>query len=865
MVNMINSYIQNYNNKPKSQPKKQDVEIVNVKKAKPHFDINRELANRTFIKPLPGRGHLVKNRITDLPAVIVKDFAYDLKSLKDGYTGKANDHQLGKLNDMGLTIGGLSLAGFLATLKQTPKTKAMEFIGLASFLASMSIWPKVAIQWPARLLHGVNISQKYEDSFGRKKDFYQDPQFIPWDLYSDKEINKIGDRLRVPRDIENRRDFIQEKMRKIAVQNNTLWMLTAGFATPVMSALICSAAEPYVNKYLNNLQMKKADNLLNHFAESIESMKTDRIINNIDRIIELNKNQPLDDKLIKTISQNLTDGFDSLTTQYMEEDLKKLLKPGGVEKYTLSSTSADAIIENTKQALKGTELDENMINGVIPKREQLVQLFESQKYAGKDFTKLETQDLLDEISSIVRANIKTYNDSNPAAIIRNEIEKPIILNHLVGADFNEAPISKVIASTPAARLNEEAQLLLKTTAKVMTDFKAKTDVLDKYAFMKFASAPETGLANYWNDVADSLVDIFKFTPEEIDKTHMDRELMTSMLREKLEKIASNDEEYKRVLKAICEKINTLSDTVKADVMPQSYLEALNSTFDSTSAQLENLSLSDSRTVKFEKLSQHLTGPKAERHGQIVHTEDCSLKNIQRGWVDRRFKEIKSTYEGMINSLNFYRKVATVSFANFKDRPRELKEEVVEFCKQLAVDRHMVDFETKFFMLRNPEPNMQDLSDIRVENGKVINEYFGKAQYFENAVDIPQDWDFFKFVMETLYKEPLHNDTEAILRETNLKGIHEYRQAVWKELGDTDYFAKLQHFVENKGSTATSDEKFVLLGMSPDELFSKVSLRKFNKAKWLKVFATIGGALLGVTLVSQFFFGRLKPPEKSRKG
>lgn len=188
MVSLINSYISNYNNKP--QPKKQDVEIVNVKKAKPNFDINRELANRTFIKPLPGRGRLLHNKITDVPAVIVKDFAYDLKSLKDGYTGKANDHQLGKLNDMGLTIGGLSLAGFLATLKQTPKTKAMEFIGLGSFLASMSIWPKVAIQWPAQLIHGVNISQKYEDSFGRKKNFYQDPQFIPWDLYSDEEIQK---------------------------------------------------------------------------------------------------------------------------------------------------------------------------------------------------------------------------------------------------------------------------------------------------------------------------------------------------------------------------------------------------------------------------------------------------------------------------------------------------------------------------------------------------------------------------------------------------------------------------------------------------------------------------------------------------
>ena len=271
MVNMIQSYILNNNHLPQPQKKKQDVEIVNVKKEKPNFDIHRELANRTFIKPLPGQGHLIKSKITDMPAVIVKDFAYDIKALKDGYSGKANDHQLGKLNDMGLVIGGLGLAGFLATKKQTPMLKAMEFNGLSSFLASMAIWPKIAIQWPAQLIHGVNIFQKYEDSFGRKKDMYQDPQFIPWDLYSDDEINKIGDRLGVPRDIENRRAFIQEKMRKIAVQNNTLWMLTAGFATPVMSALICNRAEPYVRKFLNNMQMKKADNLLNHFAESTKA------------------------------------------------------------------------------------------------------------------------------------------------------------------------------------------------------------------------------------------------------------------------------------------------------------------------------------------------------------------------------------------------------------------------------------------------------------------------------------------------------------------------------------------------------------------------------------------------------------------
>ena len=860
---MINSYIQNYNRNPQPKANSQDVEIVNVKRAKPNFDINRELANRTFIKPLPGRGHLVKNRITDMPAVLVKDFAYDIKALKDGYTGKANDHQLGKLNDMGLTVGGLSLAAFLATLKQTPKTKAMEFIGLGSFLASMAIWPKVAIQWPAQLIHGVNISQKYEDSFGRKKNFYQDPQFIPWDLYSDKEINKIGDRLNVPRNIENRRDFIQEKMRKIAVQNNTLWMLTAGFATPVMSALICSVSEPYVNKYLNNLQMKKADYLLNHIPESVNKMRSDKIINNIESIIELNKDQPLKDDLIKNIARNLTDGFDALATEAMEADLHKNLKIDGVEKYTLSSTSAQSIIENSRKALQNAELNQKIIDAVVPSMDQLTQLFESNAYAGKNFTKLETQDLLDDISLIVRRNIEEYNNGNPSIPIRNEIEKPIILNSLVGAKFEEAPISKVIASTPAARLDANAQAVIRNVAKVMTDLKAKTDVLDKYAYIKYASAPETGLANYWNDVADSLLEIFKFTPDEIKNTRMDRELMTALLRDKMEKISSNDEEYRRVLKAICEKVNSLNDTVKATDVPNDYIRETDNAFDGASKELRNIK-QNGKSFSFENVAQHLTGPEINRDGHLVHSDDCCLKLVQKSFVSDRFLGIKSTFEGLINSLNFYRKVSTSSIESLKDRPREIKEEVIEFAKQLAVDRHMVDFETKFYMLRNPYPNMDDLSDVEIKEGKVINKYLGSNPEI-GKVDIPSDWDFFRLVMNTLYKEPLHNDTKNVFSDTNMKGVEEYRQAVFKEIGDTDYFAKLQHFVENKGSTATSERKFLLLGMSPDELFSKVGARKFNTSKWLKVFGTIGGALLGVTLLSQFFFGRLKLPENRQRG
>ena len=83
-TNLINSYIHAQTKTPQSvQPKPSDeIEIVTRRKAKPDFDINRELANRTFIRPLPPKGHIVKDGIMSAPAVFVDDLAYDMKALK---------------------------------------------------------------------------------------------------------------------------------------------------------------------------------------------------------------------------------------------------------------------------------------------------------------------------------------------------------------------------------------------------------------------------------------------------------------------------------------------------------------------------------------------------------------------------------------------------------------------------------------------------------------------------------------------------------------------------------------------------------------------------------------------------------------
>lgn len=157
-TNLIQNFIHTQNTPPS-------------KKEAPDFDIHHELANKTFIKPLKGQGRLIKSNILYAPVEIAKGFAYDVNALKGSIKGEANDHQLGKLNDLGMKIGGLGIAGFLFTKRQTPLTKTMEFVGLGSFFASMALWPKIAIQLPARLIHGFNVQQQYEDSFGRKNRF----------------------------------------------------------------------------------------------------------------------------------------------------------------------------------------------------------------------------------------------------------------------------------------------------------------------------------------------------------------------------------------------------------------------------------------------------------------------------------------------------------------------------------------------------------------------------------------------------------------------------------------------------------------------------------------------------------------------
>ena len=811
-TNLIQSYT---NNLSQPQSKKKDLDIEYV------------LSNRTFIKPLPAKGKLLKSSLLDVPNNTAKDIAYDFKSLKHALKGESNDHELGKINDLGMKVGGLAIAIYLITRKQTPLAKAMEIVGLTSFFAAMKIWPKLALQLPAKLIHGFDIRQEYEDSFGRKKMFFQDPQYIPWDLMSDEEINKIGDRMKVPKDMQNRRDFIQEKMKKTAVQNNTLWMLTAGFATPITSALICNVCEKPLKHFLGNMRNKKADNLLANAEQKYTSYKDISALQELEELCKTHKDRPINKVVTDKIKACLTKNMDEVTSTAIKADIDNMFA-GSNKKFVVDKN----VVENTITRINSV-IERFAVNAKITDIKSFEEVLSNAGFLDKELTEIDIKKVMHLLGKETK---KSLNQKNLSPEVINQIISEIVQNETV---------SNTIHSKSATLLNDSVIQNLRGIGKTLTNFKAKNALLDDYVHIKYAAAPETVIANSFNDVTESLLKTFKFTDKEISTVRYDRKLAGKLLREKFENITQNEAEYKRVITELTEKIAKLETklgVLESGKAKGSYADIVDSVFEQTA-----------RSLKFSmpQTAERLIGSNNNVEG--------SLKNIQLSFVKDRLLGVKSSLYRLLNTLDFYKRISSLENipALHSKMPREVKEEIVEFAKNLSLGGSTSDFMTKFFELRNPHPDMTDFSQIEVKAGKVVNKYLSKVVKGGKA-ELPNDANFFKEIMKLLYENEMHPQTKEILSSTVVeKGVSRYRREFLSEVGNTPYFAKPHHVMSDIEKRISTYANFLRTGMAPDKMFHSVIKETFNTRKWLKIFGGFGAALLGVTVLAQFFFGKMK--------
>ena len=811
-------------NMPQVPPEKKDRNL----------DINYVLSNRTFIKPLPGDGHLVNKNILETLAVVAKNFAYDMRSLKHAKNGKANDHELGKINDVGMKLGGLAIAAYLMTRKQTPLKKAMELVGLASFFGAMSLWPKIAIQLPTRLIHGFNTRKEYQDSFGRQKPFFQDPQYIPWDLVDDKKIHKIGDRMDVSRDIPNRREFIQEKMKKIAVQNNTLWMLTAGFATPITSALICNACEEPLNKFLSERTSKKADRLLDDIAENHKKY-IDSSVKDLSEILDSNVGKPVSKDLVDQIKAILTSNVDEVTSTAIREDIENLLNVTD-KKYVVNDSLMQKVAAGMKEELK-TLLPQAQLNEILPNAETLMQSVES--FSGRELSDSDMKKVMNAICFQTKKALKENN------IDPNTINT--VIHRLLNGNKT---LQTTLLSSLATNLNEVNISKLKGISEELSVFKAKNALLDEYIYLKAGAAPETVVANAWNEVTGDLPKIFSLSDSEITAARHDRKFAGRLLRNKLELITSNPDEYNRVFTSVVEKISQLEAKIKVLDNPKSvkgsYNDAVDTIFEETARKLNESG--------FSSTAHRLVG----RDGHV----QGSLKNIQLSYAQNRLLGVRSSLYRLLNTMDFFKRISTMENvpALHDGMLKEMKEEIVEFTKQLSIEGATSDYMTRFYASRNSNPSTI-MGQIETENGKVMSEFITNAVRGGRA-EMPYDKVFFEEVMKLLYENNLHPDSDKILNDFLMeKGFKQNRNEFLDSIGGHSYFAKPFHKVAGKSGAGSSYTKFLRVGMPPDQMFHGTIKELFNTRQWLKTFGGFGAGLLGVTVLAQFFFGKMKTPER----
>lgn len=775
------------------------------------------IKTQQYIKPQGAKGKLVSSSI--FPNV--KDTKYNFNALKHGLTGKANDHELGKLNDVGMKVGALALAGYLATQKATPKTKLMEFVGLATFFGAMKLWPKLAIGAPAKAIHGFDPTQEYEDSFGRKKPFFQDAQYQPWDVYSNEQLQKIGDKMGVDKNAQDRNDLTKSNMTKIATKNNTLWMITAGIASAVFSALACNKAEKVIDPALDKVNNEKADKLLQNFDTEAQKRMTSAskdMQKDLDKIFEENKGKTVDNKLIEKISGRLAKGLDPVTEEGVKEDMQNILMNG---KSLVNEGLAEKISNGSKKVL-AQKFSEEQVAKIVPSKEEIVKHFNDNQMMGREVNEDDAMNVRSSVSQLFLTRAKEQGMSTEKL---KTIKKGVAL-----------VADKALKSNSASVLDENAMKKVSEIGKAMSELQAKDSVLDDYAQAKVADKPETVIANYWNKTSTSIVKSLGIDFKEMEKVRNNRQLVQGLVRNKMEEVTSDDAKYQKAIGEMANNIAELDKKIKPEDT-RKYVDLVGKTYDDAAGNLYNQGM--------EATANKLTALSVGGKG--------SLKRVKQVYFEERVAGVKNSFSRMINTMDVYRRISKGEVP--KDgSAREVKEAMLELVKQTTLQGHSSDHSIKFYFNRSQDNSTNvDRSDVEIKDGKVVNKYFKEGK----GVDIPEDYGFYQKAMNFMYNSPMDKDTvEAIKKAGIEKDVNKYNSEVYNKIGSADYFTKPNHKTTGDQG-ASSEYKFLLLGVAPDEMMTKTVQQSYNSQKWGKTFGTVGAVLTGLTVAAQFLFGKGK--------
>ena len=758
------------------------------------------------VEPNVAKAKLVKEN----PIQAAKSYFTDLKNdtknfFKAVKTGKLNDNSLGRLNDLGLKVGALSIASFLAVNSKTKTEAAMRFIGSGAFFASMSLWPKLFINLPARIVHGFDIGQRYISAQGDKKDFFLDNQFLPWDAYTDEEFAKIGKRTGIDMYSENGKEKIQRKMQKTALQNRTLWMATAGFATPLMTALFCDAVEPHVKDFIINKDFKKAQTALENGSlkealENIDKNAMNAFQNNslakssINAFFEKNKESLKEDAFFYELGKKLSFVPDNLSKDELKlvEDFGKTASEGEI-KLALKNLYDKNTIVNYTDENKGTlrNILTEFYGGCPLDKSGIIDA--SQILEDMDIFLLDDNqigDMLDEIENAKKNNSLTFKK---------------LKDVLLQAGNNETA-DKVLKTL------DESGICISDSSKfkdIITEFYTTTTEPTKSKVKLYLEKALNPIAGYKAEskatqyIVDSKRGLLK-------KLNLDKKA--------LEKVKSGDEnETFRVLQNFFE--NSVKDCKFGS---EEYKKVV--------SDLLGLKMGEDKaplTDAIEKLKDLLNYTKPKVKDDIKTDTDELLKALSGGDASSLFDSIllKSIKEQETNVNGFLSRVAICT--NFESRLKDGLIEVVEPYESSKV-------------------NLKDSPEL-LEHARNIIYRCNQSRWTNRDLMLPKKT--FESLVNAIFDKNAFENEPVIVKDTAKKLLEQLQD-------DEDLLGKIN---------PRTKENY-LLNLNLVKQIKNTAIEVTNNKAWKKIFAPAAIALVAVTLLAQPFFGNIKKeyPEKGSK-
>ena len=821
------------------------------KEYRPYLEADELITTENKVKPLPPKGHLVADNPISGTKYFFKDIGYDLKALKDGYKGNANDHQLGRLNDVGLRLGGIGIAAYLASRTKSFKVRLMEYVGLGTFLTVMALYPKIFINTPAKIINGYDVDKEYIDDQGRKKSVQQDSNYVPYDMYlgkkKDEDLQAIGDRMGIPKDIKNRNDLTREQMRKVATQNNTLWMLTAGI-TPALTALACYGLENYVItpsivKAKMDSVSKKIDNAYGR-AEKMSFNNIKDKENDLSKTVgkllkEIESSEAgMTQEAFEELTAELTQGLESTLGENIKKDLEKILKPS-------EPMDIDKTYESIKMPYGKKNKLAKLMKDVLPTKDEFTTLVKESGTAD-EFDKKFADFVYGKARSLGLDDDSLYLIDNKLGDLRSTLKKEF----------------KVSEKTI---LNADKIKEITDFARIIGELKENRRLLDECENFKFEYAPDTVIARSSAKFEKAIIKEFNLSMKELKLIRDSEEYASKILNKKLEEISKDDSRFEKFIKNLGEIAAEMETNLNGKNADSSEIKKLINGYEY---------LYNNGVKCFEEAGIHGDFKNTIKHMTGIFPN----KELKFNTVEEVFEYLNGINAGGNESISLKDRVIARVF----DRYQDCKNTFNRFLHTMDVFRRLNN-EEEFKQFSQRKDYLDKIKELMISTSTKADaaSQFTKLGIKEKLLY----WD----LMDTLYKvegNEVNLKRKGYVTNATKEALEKGKNAQSARIVDSlQYFiARMLNLVKNNTNTLITDRLAQnyndalifsrgartdsaiakLIALNPVALLRGAAERKYSTQKWVRIIGGITAAVLSGTVLAQFCFGRIRNPQNVKK-